>query len=110
MYYQSTKSTDGSTNGFYKGLIASIEKSNPGYTWNFDENTLIGKKVGFIFREEEFYGQKGDVATATKPYQARSVDVIRAGVPVPEKKLVDRAGNPPIPTGFTQANEEPLPF
>ena len=38
----------------FKGFIKSVEESNPGYVWNWDESTLKGKKVGLILQEEEF--------------------------------------------------------
>lgn len=48
---------DGTTNKFFKGLITSIEKSNPPYKFNWDESTLKKKRLGLVFREEEFIGR-----------------------------------------------------
>jgi hypothetical protein len=113
VFYQSTTDRDGNTNGFFKGLISAVEKSNAGYTWDWDERKLMGKKVGFLFREEEFIGQQdGKPHTIVKPFQARSVDVIREGVPVPEPKPLSGNGGAAGYTqqGFIPANEEPLPF
>ena len=30
---------------YFKGFITCVENSNVGYTWNWDEKTLIGKKI-----------------------------------------------------------------
>lgn len=38
----------------FKTLITSVEKSNPGYKWTWDEKTLIGKTFGGVFGLEEF--------------------------------------------------------
>ena len=42
-------------------VIGAFEDSNPGYHWNWDEQTLKGKLIGGIFREKEydFNGHKG---------------------------------------------------
>ena len=34
----------------FKTVVSHFEESNPGYTWNWDENTLKGKKIGILFR------------------------------------------------------------
>ena len=57
----------GTTNPKFKGLITSVEASNSGFKFNFDEQTLVNKKVGIVFREEEFEGYDGQVHTSTKP-------------------------------------------
>jgi hypothetical protein len=92
---------DNKTKGFFKGMITCIEKSNPGYVWNWDEKTLAGKKVGGIFGQEEFEAQDGTVRLATKCFYLRSIDSIRKGVTVPqikklknEKPITNTAGVP----------------
>ena len=37
---------------FFKVFIEAIEKSNEGYIFDYDENTLIGKKLGLVFMEQ----------------------------------------------------------
>ena len=63
----------GTTNPKFKGLITSVEASNDKFKFNFDEKTLEGKKVGLVFREEDFLGQDGQVHTAVKPFFAVSM-------------------------------------
>lgn len=58
----------GTTNPKFKGLITSIENSNSEFKFNFDEKTLVNKKVGLVFREEDFEGQDGQIHTTTKPF------------------------------------------
>jgi hypothetical protein len=50
---------------YFKGDITSIEKSNPGFAFDFDEKKLIGKVVGGNLREEEFIGNAG-IASSLK--------------------------------------------
>ena len=56
--FRTTISTrEGTTNGFFKGLIDAVEASNPGYSFTgsrANEQTLQGKLVGFNFAEEEY--------------------------------------------------------
>jgi hypothetical protein len=78
--------TTGNSLPFFKGMLADIEKSNPGYTWNWDEKTLKGKLFGGVFGQEEYKGQDGTVKLSTKIRFIRSVDDIRKGVEVPKIK------------------------
>lgn len=58
-----------------KGLITSIENSNRGYVWNWDETTLSGKEVGIVFRNEE-WEYNGKTGWAVRPFRATSVSSI----------------------------------
>jgi len=100
---------DAKTIGFFKGLIMNIEKSNPGYVWNWEEKTLVGKKFGGVFGQEEFVAQDGTTRLATKCVQVRTVDAVRAGVEVPAiKKLKETA---PAPAwGNIPDDDTKLPF
>lgn len=96
-YGQFVTTAEGNTNRFFKGIINSIEKSNPGYDFaatNGNEKTLIGKLVGAIFGEEEFRGNNGNVYTSVKPMQFRSVETIRSGeYEIPPKKTLAPSSN-----------------
>jgi hypothetical protein len=104
-YYQVT---EGEQVGRYKGLTVAIEQSNPGYKWDFDENTLKGKTCACIFREEEFISQQdGKVHNATRAYQIIPVDEM-ANATVPPKKCVEQ---PPAAGGFGGYDDsESIPF
>ena len=96
LFRQFTLGTDGQTNPYFKGLLKSIEESNTGYKWNWNEGSLANKRVGMIFREEEFKASDGTIKTTVRPAFARSVQRIRDGVPVPEiKRLNGNTSNAP---------------
>ena len=98
-----------STNGFFKGFITSVEESNPGYRFNWDERGLEGKLVGLVFGEEEYLGNDGKPHTSVKAQQARRVEAIRAGVPVPQAKKLNPASAQPAQT-FAEVEDDDLPF
>lgn len=102
-----------STNGFFKGFISSLEESNAGYHWNWDERSVSGKLVGMVFGEEEYRAQDGSIKTSVKAQQARSIQAIADGVPVPEKRTIREEAQtyaPYDPTaGYTQV-EGKLPW
>lgn len=82
---------DGNSVPFFKGLITSIEKSNPGYSfpWNLEgnEKTLKGKKFGAIMGREQFLTNDGEKRFATKIFQIRSLDGLK-DAKVPEDRLL----------------------
>ena len=66
------------TKSSFKGLTTSFEKSNPGYQWNWDENSLAGKFIGILFRNEE-WEYDGKTGWAVRPFRGLSVDSVRSG-------------------------------
>lgn len=80
---------DGYTKQAFKRFITSVEKSNEGYVWNWDEKSLKGKAFGGIFGREEFITKEGDRKFAVKCRFPRSIDSIRSGnYKIPEDKLL----------------------
>lgn len=74
----------------FKGFTVAVEKSNKGYTWNFDEKTLVGKVVGLIIADEQYQNQNGAIRTRNYVAAVRSVDVIKSGeFEVPALKKLD---------------------
>lgn len=74
----------------FKTFTTSIEKSNPGYIWNWEESTLVGKKFGGIFGYEEFVlPTTGETILLTKIRFARSTEKIEEA-PIPKVKLLDK--------------------
>ena len=59
---------------FLKGFITSVENSNVGYKWDWDETKLKGKEIGCVFRYEEYEKQDGTKGIKTKLAQFRSVE------------------------------------
>ena len=133
VYRVTLLNSEGSTNGFFKGFIEALEASNSGYNFkasNGDERMMNGKLVGFNFGEEEYEytdRQTGEikVGTSCKPQYAVSVERVREGLIPPAKKhLENRASssssfpsssfpasnNPPVNQGFTEVDDDELPF
>lgn len=80
---------DGYTKQAFKRFITSVEKSNEGYVWNWDEKSLKGKAFGGIFGREEFITKEGDRKFAVKCRFPRSIDSIRSSdYKIPEDKLL----------------------
>lgn len=78
----------GSINTKFKGFITSIEKSNFGFVWDWDEQKLTNKVVGIVFRDEEFKANDGSIKSSAKPFYAVPVDELDK-VKVPEPKLLE---------------------
>jgi hypothetical protein len=87
---QYSQITEGKSLPFFKGMITSIEKSNPGYKWNWDEKSLAGKYVGVVFGREQYKNSKGELRFSTKPTQIRATEGIE-NVPIPEDKLLPKS-------------------
>ena len=63
-YYKSYKPT---ALGMFKRMCTSVSKSNGNFVFdgktNADEKTLVGKKIGLVLREEEYYSNDGEKRT-----------------------------------------------
>ena len=79
--------------GFLKGLMTSLEGSNEGFKWNWDEKKLKDLKCGVIFGEEEYEKLDGTVGISTKAKFIRTVKSIQDGnYKVPEIKKLPQKG------------------
>lgn len=106
---------DGSESDSWKkrslgNFIWAIEESNPGYTWDWDEKKLKGKKLGLLYRNKEWaMGERS--GWTTEAISADSVDDIRNGkFKVPkDKPLPVKAVEAPV---FTDEGDDDgdLPF
>lgn len=108
---------EGKSTAFFKGLISSIEKSNPGYTWNWDEKTLKGKKFGGVFGREQYIGSDGQAHWSTKCLYARSVEGIAdveppKDKPIPAGAYGEYSQPSGLPAGYSPVDEgdDQLPF
>lgn len=61
-----------------KGFTTAVERSNPGYAWNWDEQSLCGKLIGILFRNVEWEWD-GKTGWAVKPFCAMTADKVRSG-------------------------------
>lgn len=59
---------------YFKGFITCVENSNVGYTWNWDETTLKGKKIAGVFQYEEYEKQDGTKGVKVRLNKFRSLD------------------------------------
>lgn len=79
--------------GFLKGLMTSLEASNDGFKWDWDEKKLKDLKCGAIFGEEEYEKMDGSVGISTKVKFIRTVKAIQdCNFKVPELKKLPKKG------------------
>lgn len=102
-YRLSVPTDDGSQNDGYaksrfKGFMTSVEESNPGYKWNWDEQTLKGKMLGAAVGEINTEIE-GKAITYTAMRYAVSVDSVRKGITPP--KPYTKAGSTTTTTSTT---------
>ena len=100
--------------GRLKAFITSIEESNQGYTWDWNEDNLKGKTFGGIFREEEFI-YNNEVRTNVKLWQVRSTKTIKNGdFEIPRKKELPAEeknnNNASLDATFIPVTDANLPF
>ena len=117
------------TKSILKGMTTAFENSNPGYKWDWQEKSLEGKRVGILFRNEE-WEYNGSTGWAVRPFRAISVESVTEGrFTIPkDKPLVKKceinyqtasaAYQTPVSTyaptanagGYVQVEDEELPF
>lgn len=79
--------------GFLKGIMTSLETSNEGFKWDWDEKKLANLKCGAIFGEEEYEKMDGSIGTTTKVKFIRTVKAIEDGnFKIPELKKIPEKG------------------
>jgi hypothetical protein len=94
---------DGWTKRRFKTVMEAFEDSNKGYHWNWDEQTLKGKKIGGLFNIRE-YESNGKVRSATNLAQLVSIKTIKDGnFKLPEDKLLNKK---PSADGFVNAGTD----
>ncbi len=98
-----------------KSAMTAVEKSNEGYKWDWNENSLIGKLVGGLFGNKEYeYNGKRGFYTDCRAFC--SVEKIRSGeFEIPKDKLLNdgkstSADNMEPPEGFRAVSDEDIPF
>ena len=110
--------TEGTSLPYFKGMINEIEQSNKPYKFDWDEKSLTGKRIGGVFRREQFMGQDGTPKFAIRCQFL--CDISRVSEKArPADKLLDNSV-PPAPTYSTSyesapkfeeiGNDDDLPF
>lgn len=100
------------TVSIFKTAMDCIEKSNPGYVWNWDESSLKGKLFGGVFGRKE-YDFEGRHGFYTECRFIRSVEEIKKGVEIPEDKLLSGARQQNDNAGYNDVpplTDDDLPF
>ena len=69
---------DEMTKRTFKGMVTAFENSNYGYTFDWNESSLVGKKLGVLYRDEE-WEFKGKTGWAARPFRAISVESVKNG-------------------------------
>lgn len=77
---------------FFKAFITAVEKSNDGYEWNWNEDSLVNKNIVVVFGEEEYLPKDAehinDTRTIVRPQSVRSIQAYKNGdikIPRPQK-------------------------
>lgn len=102
--------------GFFKAFITAVEKSNPGYSWDWNEKSLVGKFVIVNYREEEeIYND--EIRTRVRPFEFRSIPAWKEGnIKEPVKKTLSDAERKAFEAAHTSSEttafvaEDDLPF
>ena len=105
-YYYSAKNKE-----YFARFITSIEKSNAGYKWTWNEQTLVGKLFVANFGYDEWlstdYDDAGNqiIKSPIKCNQIRSTENLEKGLIKPYHKLLDvQAGQTKTPV-WNKTNE-----
>ena len=111
---------DGWTKKSFKTIMENFEASNPGYSWNWDENSLKGKLIGGIFVDTYSVIDGKEVKyVSLAAKNIRTVDCIRNGnykMPEPIKKngasgkVSDNTNNGNNFMNIPTSTEEEIPF
>ena len=95
--------------GMFKHFTNCVEESNEGYTWDWNEAGLAGKKIGLVLGEEEYMGNDGAVKTRLYVKDIKTVEDIRRGdFKVPPLKKLKGMGVAAAPA--VEATDDDLPF
>ena len=92
-------------------LAASLEESNSGYHWDWDEAKLKGKKLGFLVRDRE-WELDGRTGWTTEACSCTDVESIRSGkFRMPKAKTLSKTSAPAAPAiDYSTADDSDLPF
>lgn len=97
-----------------KRFCSAVSKSNGKYVFdagsvNADEQSLVGKKIGLLFGEEEYYGNDGELKTRLYVNSEFSIDKLK-DQKVPNLKKVKEETSNSKPDGFLNAPDGDIPF
>lgn len=95
----------------FNNLVWAAEYCNPGYKWNWDEKTLVGKEIGVLYRNKEWAmnGQTGWTTEACSVVSSESIRDNTFRVPK-DKPLANKPVVPAAPTFTVLDDDGELPF
>ncbi len=62
---------------FFSAFIVAVEKSNPKFKWNWNEQDLVGNYVVVVFGEEEWVNDDNELKIVVKPVSVRSIQAYK---------------------------------
>lgn len=111
---------DGNTNRGFKTFIATVKECNSGFNenvlWGNEpiDKFLRGKLVGALFCEEEYLNGYGESKFACKFQTFRTVQQVKDGVDVPERKMLNPGSNNSTSSNYsediTPVDDGDMPF
>ena len=103
------KDFEDKTNRYLKTLITCAEASNNNFKFDWDHpECLKDKKIGIVFREEEFEDTFGATRSATKPFRACVYDKTEE-TKIPNKKSLPTKGEA-FDNFTTTSDNDDFPF
>ena len=76
---------------FFKAFITAVQKSNQGYVWNWNEQSLKGKYFVAVMGEEEYEDNEGNIKVSVKLRETRSIEAYQKGdIKIPELKKLKK--------------------
>lgn len=100
----------------FKRFCAAVSKSNGNFVFdggavNADEKSLIGKHLGIVLREEEYYSNSGDKCTRLNVYSECPVDKIQEQRVPKLKALKEEVSSSDfVNYGMSAADEAEVPW
>ena len=95
--------------GRFKAITNALELSNPGYKWDWDETKLKGKRIGVMFRNEE-WEYEGRHGWKVRPYRFVSAGYIERGeFEIPKDKPLGESKKSAPVTENDRFEEIPVP-
>ena len=100
----------------FKTAITAIENSNDGYHWDWNEKALKGKKLGILYRNEE-WEWNGKTGWKAAPFRIIDIDAVYDGqFKIPADKPLEKSSSVYAPASSSSAtfeeltDDEDLPF
>lgn len=97
----------------FSNAIGSVEASNKGYRWDWNEKGLVGKTVGINIQEVEYKKNDGSIGVAVNIAEFIPVDIVKEGKTqvLPRRKLPESDAPAPSAYGaFTEVTDSEMPF